>query len=99
MPYNYYPTRYSTGGCADQNELSAPNKPVVEECVAACDTAPACVSFAYAKSGTSCVLSTSCDNFSLTVNQPGDEYMWYERSNGYTIHEQTGGDAYLWLIN
>ena len=104
MSYIYYPNRYSTGGCAGQTELGASYKPVVEECAAACDTAQTCVSFEYRKegpnaSGTNCQLSTSCDDYSLTLKNLTDDYMWYEKSNGYTMHEHTVGNSYLWLIN
>ena len=77
-------------------------KPVVEECAAACDAEPTCTSFEYAKSGTACVLSTSsCDDFSLTVNQPGDDYyMWYLKVTDDAIRSQNPvGNVYLWLLD
>ena len=94
---NYY-LGYNTGGCIGMNELGIISKPVVEECAAACDALSACVSFEYKRSSTNCHLSSTCNNFSLTVNDPGNSYMWYERVSGYTTHVATGGNAYLWLI-
>lgn len=95
---NYY-IGYDTGGCAGRNELGMMTKPVVEECAAACDALPNCVSFEYKRSYTNCQLSATCGHFGLTANDPGNAYMWYKKANSYTSHTATGGNAYLWLIS
>ena len=90
---------YSTGGCSGRNELGITTKPSVEDCASACDALSDCVSFEYKRSQTSCMFSSTCSNFGLTVNQPGNSYMWYEKATGYTTHVATGGNAYLWLMS
>uniref|UniRef100_A0A7S4V4Q2 Apple domain-containing protein n=1 Tax=Ditylum brightwellii TaxID=49249 RepID=A0A7S4V4Q2_9STRA len=94
---NYY-IGYNTGGCVGRNELLVTTKPVVEECAAECDKLSACVSFEYKREATNCHLSSTCNDLSLTVNEVGNSYMWYERANSYTGHATTGGNAYLWLM-
>ena len=90
---------YSTGGCSGRNELGITTKPSVEDCASACDALSDCVSFEYKRSQTNCMLSSTCANFGLTVNQPGNSYMWYKKATGYTTHVATGGNAYLWLMS
>lgn len=93
-----YYVGYNTGGCIGRNELGSLKKEIVEECAEACDTLSHCVSFEYKKASTRCFLSSTCDDFSLTVNNPDSAYMWYEKINSFTNHVATGGNAYLWLF-
>lgn len=98
MSYIYLPNRYNTGGCGKFQGIYASSKDIVGECAAACDAEVNCVSFEYRKgeaAENNCVLSSTCDFVQTTT----DNNMWYQRTNVYTMHEQTGGDAYLWLIN
>ena len=88
-----------TGGCIGRNELGITNKPSLEDCASSCDALSDCVSFEYKRSQTNCMLSSTCNDFSLTVNSPGNSYMWYEKATGYTSHVATGGNAYLWLMS
>lgn len=90
---------FLAGGCSGRNELGITTKPSVENCASACDALSDCVSFEYKRSNTNCMLSSTCENFEMTVNQPGNSYMWYEKVNEYTSHVATGGNAYLWLMS
>jgi len=82
---------YDTGGCVGRNELGSFKKPSASECAALCDANESCVSFEYRKGGTTCQLSTSCDRYGRTVDDPSDPYRWYLKvPKGYKAYE-TGG--------
>ena len=57
----------------------------IQECADSCNADATCVSFEYTKAGTKCVRSTSCDDFSLTVNKPEDPMLFYLK-NRCSIH-------------
>jgi len=100
VDYSLPLNRYNTGGCAGRNELGITNKPVVEECAAACDALSTCVSFEYKRSSTVCQLSSTCDRFDLTLNEVGNSYHWYLKVNDeVAISENPTPYAYLWLLD
>ena len=68
---------YSTGGCAGRNELGQTTGGTLQACADACNADLTCVSFEYAKTGTSCQRSTSCDHVSMTVNNLEDPMNFY----------------------
>ena len=68
---------YSTGGCAGRNELGQTTGGALQACADACNADLTCVSFEYAKTGTSCQRSTSCDHVSTTVNNLEDPMNFY----------------------
>ena len=65
------------GGCSGRNELGGTTGGSVQDCADGCDAEPTCVSFEYAKVGTTCQRSTTCDSLDLTVNDPTDPYGFY----------------------
>ena len=54
----------------------------LQDCAVSCTADATCVSFEYSKEGTSCLRSTTCDVFSLTVNLPDDPMRWYLKHSG-----------------
>jgi len=94
-------THYSTGGCAGRNELATTTGGSLQDCADSCTNDSTCVSFEYGKADsnpsdswyTKCQRSTSCDDYSLTLqneNDPFDFYLRIEQIAGYT-HYSTGG--------
>ena len=69
--------RFETGGCIGRNELGPFTVNSAQECATKCNERDTCVSFEYEKDGTACQLSTSCNDFSLTVNKIDDAYRFY----------------------
>jgi len=89
---------YSTGGCAGTNELGCSEVDTASSCQALCDTAPDCISFDYAKTGSpaKCCLSTSC-TYDQSVMDPHDAMNFYVKplsceERPYSIYD-TGGCA------
>ena len=69
--------RHDTGGCLNRDELGSTTGGSAQDCADSCTADPSCVSFEYEKEGTECRRSTSCNGFSMTVNNPDDPYLWY----------------------
>ena len=70
-------TLYSTGGCSGKDELGITKGGSIQDCADSCEVEATCVSFEYTKHGSTCVRSTSCDDFSLTVKNPDDPMLFY----------------------
>jgi len=103
-------THYSTGGCAGRNELATTTGGSLQDCADSCTNDSRCVSFEYGKADsnpsdswyTKCQRSTSCNDYSLTLqneNDPFDFYLPIEEDDsvdsqvaGYTYYS-TGGCA------
>ena len=99
-PATYY-IGYNNGGCAASMTGTGLYKQVVEECAAACDADPTCVSFKYSRQHTACHLSTTCDVFTFNDNSIYSEWhMWYMKvTDDATASQNPVGDSYLWLLD
>lgn len=74
---------YTTGGCVGRNELGTKTKATVRDCAEECNARPNCVSFEFSSDGKNrCQLSSSCDSFDKTVNQPFDPFDFYLKFKG-----------------
>ena len=72
-PYDGYPT----GGCLSHNELGAFPNTSVQDCEKKCSSNEDCISFEYAKDGTTCRLSSSCI-YRDTMKNPDDPFYFYQ---------------------
>ena len=79
-------TRYNTGGCIRRSELGITSGESLQECADGCNADATCVSFEYLKGGTACQRSTTCKDFSLTVNNPTDPYYFFLKNVSCMLH-------------
>jgi len=78
-------THYSTGGCAGRNELATTTGGSLQDCADSCTNDSRCVSFEYGKADsnpsdswyTKCQRSTSCNDYSLTLQNENDPFDFY----------------------
>jgi hypothetical protein len=59
------------------NELGSTSNGSIQDCADGCNADATCISFEYSKDGTACQRSTTCKDFSLTVNNPAYPYDFY----------------------
>jgi len=87
-------TEFDTGGCSGRNELGSYTLSL-HDCSSRCKRASQCVSFEYSKSGSTCQLSTTCNDESLTVQNSNDPYHWYLKTVSVSVYRILSGFLHL----